>query len=116
MTNAVAGLGLAPDAAMVTFPIDVFLPGSDIGPVEARRAEFYHGLTRWRSAFETATPGPAPLVAVAGRDVEDALRRANDVMLAKRWGDGLPAWPPTPARVDWILRGSAGDRSRVLGS
>lgn len=48
MRNAVSGLGLAPDAAMVTFPIALFLPGSDIGPVEARRQEFYDGLTRWR--------------------------------------------------------------------
>ena len=30
MKNAVAGLGLVPDAAMVTFPIELFLPGSDI--------------------------------------------------------------------------------------
>ena len=45
MTNAVAGLGLAPDAAMVTFPIEMFLPGSDISPVEARKREFYDGLT-----------------------------------------------------------------------
>ena len=30
MKNAVSGLGLAPDAAMVTFPIELFLPGSDI--------------------------------------------------------------------------------------
>ena len=49
MRNAVSGLGLAPDAAMVTFPIALFLPGSDIGPVEARRQGFYDGLTRWRS-------------------------------------------------------------------
>ena len=28
MTNAVAGLGLSPDAAMVTFPIEAFLPGT----------------------------------------------------------------------------------------
>ncbi len=54
MTNAVAGLGLAPDAAMVTFPIELFLPGSDISAVEARKQEFYDGLTRWRSAFRTA--------------------------------------------------------------
>jgi uncharacterized protein YbjT (DUF2867 family) len=46
MTNAVAGLGLAPDAAMVTFPIEMFLPGSDISPVETRKREFYDGLTR----------------------------------------------------------------------
>ena len=25
-----SGVGLAPDAAMVTFPIDVFLPGADL--------------------------------------------------------------------------------------
>ena len=55
MTNAVAGLGLAPDAAMVTFPIETFLPGSDIGPVEARKQEFYDGLTRWRSAAARAS-------------------------------------------------------------
>ena len=52
MTNAVAGLGLAPDAAMVTFPIEMFLPGSDIGPLDTRRQEVYDGLTRWRSAFD----------------------------------------------------------------
>ena len=43
MKNAVSGLGLAPDAAMVTFPIEMFLPGSDIAPVEARKQEFYDG-------------------------------------------------------------------------
>jgi len=36
MKNAVSGLGLAPDAAMVTFPIGMFLPGSDITPVRSR--------------------------------------------------------------------------------
>ncbi len=33
MKNAVSGLGLAPDAAMINFPIDMFLPGSDIAPM-----------------------------------------------------------------------------------
>jgi len=59
MTNAVAGLGLAPDAAMVTFPIEMFLPGSDISPVEARKREFYDGLTRWRSAFDCGLQKPS---------------------------------------------------------
>ena len=63
MTNAVAGLGLAPDAAMVTFPIEMFLPGSDISPVEARKQEFYDGLTRWRSAFGGDGAGEAPMIA-----------------------------------------------------
>ena len=116
MTNAVAGLGLAPDAAMVTFPIDMFLPGSDISPVEARRQEFYHGLTRWRSAFGDGAAGEAPILRVEGTSVEDAFARANHLMLANRWGDGLPLWPPTRERVTWILGGAAQPRGRKLGT
>ena len=52
MKNAVSGLGLAPDASMVTFPIDMFLPGSDLSTLELRKREFYNGLTKWRSDFE----------------------------------------------------------------
>ena len=116
MTNAVAGLGLAPDAAMVTFPIELFLPGSDISPVEARKQEFYDGLTRWRSAFAGDGAGEPPMLRVEGSSVEDALARANHLMLANRWGDGLPLWPPTRARVDWILRGGTQPRGRRLGT
>ena len=49
MKNAVSGLGLAPDAAMVTFPIDMFLPGSDLSAISARKREFYNGLLKWQS-------------------------------------------------------------------
>ena len=105
MTNAVAGLGLAPDAAMVTFPIAMFLPGGDISPVEARKQEFYDGLTRWRSAYAGNGASEPPMIRVQASSVEDAFARANDAMLANRWGDGLPLWPPTRERVDWILRG-----------
>src|ERR1700752_365156 len=107
MTNAVAGLGRAPDAAMVTFPIEMFLPGSDISPVEARKGEFYGGLTRWRSAFTSDGADEAPMIRVEASGVEDAFARANHGMLALCGGDGLPLWPPTRERVDWILRGAA---------
>jgi hypothetical protein len=116
MTNAVAGLGLAADAAMVTFPIDVFLPGSDISPLEARRREFYDALTRWRPAPAGAGAGETPMVRVEAPGVEDAYARANHLMLANRWGDGLPLWPPTRERVDWILRGAAQPRRQRLGT
>jgi hypothetical protein len=115
MTNAVAGLGLAPDAAMVTFPIEMFLPGSDISPVEARKREFYAGLTRWRSAFAGDGAAEAPMIRVDAASVEDVFVRANHVMLANRWGDGLPLWPPTRERVDWILRGAAQPRQHRIG-
>jgi len=116
MTNAVAGVGLAPDAAMVTFPIEMFLPGSDISPMEVRKREFYDGLTRWRSAFAGDGVSGAPMVHVQSTSVEDAFARANHLMLANRWGDGLPLWPPTRERVDWILGGAAQPRGRGLGT
>src|SRR5215510_602458 len=117
MTNAVSGLGLAPEAAMVTFPIELFLPGSDITPVEARKAEFYAGLTHWTpgSAAAGGNGAATPTVSVSGATYEAALDKANHLMLAGQWGDGLPLWPPTRERVEWILRGTARARRQELG-
>jgi hypothetical protein len=92
----------------------MFLPGSDISPVEIRKREFYDGLTRWTSAV--APEGTAPMLRVEGKSVEDAFVRANHLMLANRWGDGLPLWPPTRERVDWILNGTPQPRGRRLGT
>ena len=43
--NAVSGLGLPPETAVVAFPVDTFLPGSDLTAIQARKREFYDGLT-----------------------------------------------------------------------
>jgi hypothetical protein len=114
MKNAVSGVGLAPDAAMVTFPINMFLPGSDIAPLESRKREVYEGLTRWKSDFSQAAGG-AKLLSVEGPTYEDALTRANNLLLTNLWGDGLPLWPATKERVDWILQGAVLPRTHVLG-
>jgi hypothetical protein len=116
MKNAVSGLGLAPDAAMVTFPIEMFLPGSDISPVEARKHEFYDGLTGWTSDVAAPANGASPLVSVRGATFEEALVRANNLILANQWGDGLPVWPATRERVQWILQGTPRPREHVLGT
>src|SRR5271170_4166057 len=47
--NAVSGLGFPSEAAVVPFPVDMFLPGSDLSSIATRRHEFYEGLTTWRS-------------------------------------------------------------------
>jgi hypothetical protein len=114
MKNAVSGMGLAPDAAMVTFPIDMFLPGSDISAVGLRRREFYNGLTKWRSGFEGGNGG-AKMVSVDAPSYEDAIMKANNLMITNLWGDGLPVWPATRERVEWILQGSVLPRAHVLG-
>lgn len=114
MKNAVSGLGLAPDAAMVTFPIDMFLPGSDLSAITVRKKEFYNGLTQWQPDF-VQSAGGAQMLSVEGASYEDALQKANNLLLTNLWGDGLPVWPATRERVDWILRGSALPREQVLG-
>jgi hypothetical protein len=114
MKNAVSGIGLAPDAAMVTFPIAMFLPGSDIAAVKARKQEFYEGLTRWRSPLAQSA-AESPMLSIQGTSYEEALDKANHLLLTNMWGDGLPLWPATRQRVDWILKGTALPRTHVLG-
>ena len=111
--NAVSGIGLAPDIAMVTFPTATFLPSADLAPVEARKQEFYDALTRWVTTKVRA--GGRRMLKVEAATHEDALAKVNDVYLANNWGDGLPLQPATAARVDWILRGAALPRGHVLG-
>jgi hypothetical protein len=113
--NAVSGLGLPPELPVVAFPVDTFLPGSDLSPVAARKQEFYDGLTSWRSTANFAPDGATPMVKVAGDDFADALATANNLFLTNLWGDGLPLWPATRARVDWILEGTQAPRQQVLG-
>jgi hypothetical protein len=113
--NAVAGLGLAPAAAMVTFPMPIFLPGSDIAAVAARKQEFYDGLTRWKLDAASAPSERGQTIALEAQSYESALVRFNQLAISNLWGDGLPLWLPTPERVDWILRGSAAPPGLVLG-
>jgi len=77
MKNAVSGIGLAPDASMVTFPVNMFLPGSDLSSLGQRKREFYDGLTRWKSEFVQAA-GSAKMLAVEGASYEEALTRPNN--------------------------------------
>ena len=114
MKNAVAGVGLAPDAAMVTFPVNMFLPGSDIEPLRQRRQEIYDGLLKWK-ATHVQSAGAPKMLEIEAPTYEEALTRANNLLLTNLWGDGLPLWPATRERVDWILQGAAAPRSQVLG-
>jgi hypothetical protein len=113
--NAVSGLGLPPETAVVAFPVDTFLPGSDLSSIAARKQEFYDGLTVWRSTANFMESDQTPLIKVTGDSYQDALTSANNLLLSNLWGDGLPIWPATTARVDWILQGTEESRDKVLG-
>jgi hypothetical protein len=113
--NAVSGLGLPPELPVVAFPVDTFLPGSDLSAVEARKQEFYDALTAWRSTANFMASSETPMIKVTGDDFQAAMASANNLFLCNLWGDGLPAWPATKARVDWILQGTELPRQQVLG-
>jgi hypothetical protein len=113
--NAVTGMGFPAPMPVVDFPPDLFLPGSDLSPVEARKKEFYDGLTSWRFTSNNTASDATPLITVTGADYEDTIAKANNLFISNMWGDGLPLWPATKARVDWILRGTDRQREQVLG-
>jgi hypothetical protein len=113
--NAVSGMGLPPEMPIVAFPVDLFLPGSDLSSVKARKQEFYDCLTAWRPTSNFMAGDATPMLKVTGADYQDALTSANNLILTNCWGDGLPVWPATAARVEWILEGTDRSRDAVLG-
>ena len=113
--NAVRGLGFAPEIAMVTFPIDLFLIESDLSPIAGNVDGFIEGLTAWEPTLKGLGLFRPPLERVEGTDHEKALENVNKVFLRNRWGDGLPILPPTPERVKRILRGSDLSSETIIG-
>lgn len=101
--------------ANVAFPIDLFLADSDLAPISARKQEFYDGLTKWRPAAAATASNALPLIRVEGKTYEDALIKANNLYISNLWGDGLPLWPATIERVDWILQGTSLPRAHIFG-
>ena len=113
--NAVAGLGFDQDAAMVVFPIDPFLVGSDLSPIEMAIDKFADGLTGWHAAAtETGLRQPTKL-RIEANGYEAALDKMNRLFLTSNWGDGLPLNAPTDERVGWIRSGTDLAPTRVIG-
>jgi hypothetical protein len=113
--NAVSGMGLPPEVPVVAFPVETFLPGSDLAGIKSRKQEFYDGLTSWRSTANSTGSDATPMIRVSGATYQAALANANNLLLTNLWSDGLPIWPATEALVTWILQGTDLPRETVLG-
>jgi hypothetical protein len=101
--------------AMVTFPIDLFLPDSDLEPLRRRLGEFFKGLTEWAPANNEFGLQFQPPHIVEAETGDQAFTKANNLILINLWADGMPVLPPTRERVDWILQGSDLAADNVLG-
>jgi hypothetical protein len=113
--NAFAGLGFDQNAPMVTLPMQPFLVGSDLAPVQEKLQAFIDGLTSWEPGAKQTGVQQPPMLHIEASGHEAALDEMQRQFLTNTWGDGLPLHAPTQARVDWILKGTEQPRHRVMG-
>ena len=117
VANSFAGFGFPPEAPTVMeFPTEMFLPGSDLSPIEKNIDKVIFGLTKWEpQVYKAKGVISPPKITVAGQDYEEAFLKAELLFLKSLWSDGLPIRPPTQERVDWILKGTDLPREKVIG-
>jgi hypothetical protein len=113
--NCFLSLGFGPDAALFEFPANMFLPGSDLTPVEQQIDKIIFGLTLWQPKVPAKASGASEKLEIEGVDYGDALDKMNALFLQKGWGDGFPVLPATEERVNWILTGTDSPREAVVG-
>jgi len=117
VSNAYAGFGFAPESPTIyEFPLELFLPGSDLTPIKENIDKIVYGLTKWQP--KTAKKGviePGQNIKVQGKDYEEAVQNMNYLFLRNLWADGLPLTPATEERVKWILTGTDLPPSAVVG-
>jgi hypothetical protein len=106
VTNAFTGEKFPAEASQVVYPVDMFMPASDLTPIEEKMDELIAGLTSWEPGIKRrGVVSPPPLV-VEGDNYEEAFLETNRLFLKNMWSEGLPIVPPTKERVSWILTGT----------
>jgi len=116
--NAFAGFGFAPEGpAIYEFPMEMFLPGSDLTPINENIDKVVYGLTQWEPKVTAkGVFKPATTPTVQGKDYAEAVANMNLLFLKNSWGDGLPLLPATEESVNWILTGTPLAPDTVIGT
>jgi hypothetical protein len=115
--NAFAGLGFAPEAPTIyEFPLELFLPGSDLTPIKENIDKIVYGLTKWEPKVkQKGVVEPGANITVQGKDYQEVVQNLNYLFLRNLWSDGLPLMPATEERVKWILTGTDLSPSAIVG-
>lgn len=115
MNHAFASLGFPPAAAKYEFPMEMFLSGSDLSPIEQNMDSIVDGLTKWQP--KTAKSGSElQKVTVEGEDYQRAVTNMNLLFMRNLWSDGLPILPATDEGVHWMLSGTALSPDTIVGN
>jgi hypothetical protein len=114
--NAFAGLGFPAEGPTVyEFPVEMFIAGSDLTPINENIDKIVYGLTKWEPTIKEKGIKAPPKVMVEGKDYQDAVTNMNLLFLKNLWGDGLPIVPATEESVNWILTGTDLSRDTIVG-
>jgi hypothetical protein len=108
-------MGLGLDAAQHEYPLEMFLPGSDLLPLKESIDDIVNGLTKWKPHAKGQVKHETAKVTIEGNDYFDTIAKLNNAFLKNRWGDGLPILPATEEQVSWILAGTDLPRDTVIG-
>ena len=79
---------------LMEFPLEMFLPDSDLSPLEDNIDKIIYGLTKWQPVMKEKKIEVPEKITVEGKDYEEAMVRMNDLFLSNLWSDGLPLFPP----------------------
>ncbi|MFC1941071.1 hypothetical protein ACFLWL_01490 [Chloroflexota bacterium] len=100
---------------MFEFPLEMFLPGSDLTPLKENIDKVVYGLTKWQPKLKEKKIEVPEKLTVEGEDYEEAVVNMNNLFLRNFWSDGLPLLPPTEERVKRILTGTSLSPDTVIG-
>lgn len=100
---------------MLEFPLETFLPGSDLTPLRENIDKVIYGLTQWQPKLKRKKLEVPDRLTVEGQDYEEAMVNMNNLFIRNLWSDGLPLLPPTEERVQWILTGAGLSPDTVIG-
>ena len=108
-------MGLGLDAAQYEFPMEMFLTGSDLTPLEENIDKIIDGLTKWQPRTKGQVIHETARITVEGKDHFEVITKLNITFLKNKWGDGLPILPATEEHVRWLLTGTDLPRDTVVG-
>jgi hypothetical protein len=118
VANAYAGFGFSPSEAptMHEFPLEMFIPNSDLTPINENIDKIVAGLTTWQPKItKTGIIQPGADIVATGATYQAAVDNLNFQFAQRLWTDGLPVTPATEERVKWILTGTDLPADQVIG-
>jgi hypothetical protein len=105
--NGISGMGLPAEVpAVCEFPVQMFLPDSDLTPIKENIDKIVYVLTQWQPSINRKRVFSPPKITIQGKDYAQALSNMNLLFLRYQWSDGQPVLPATEERVKWMLTGT----------